>query len=173
MADSFADLQRKLVAVERDLEGRGARASMGRVGRDLRPEIDRAVVGTLGDKSMSGWKRGGPIQITGTSRLLDDQSVLVEPVKRSKGPMAVLERGRNLGGGGGFAGPGINSRTGVTSFTKSGAVRKVRARAGKRWNGYTQGKGTMTDASEAIQKRAPGLIADEVHKTLAKHLRGG
>lgn len=173
MAESFADLQRKLLAVERDLEGRASRSAMARVGRALRPEIDRAVSGTLGDLSMSGWRRSGPIDIVGSHRVLDDATVLIEPVKRAKGPMAVLERGRNMGGGShGFSGPGI-SADGTTRRNANGAIRKVRARKGRRWNGYTAGKGTMSDASQAIKDKAPALIADEVHKALARRLTGG
>lgn len=173
MAESFADLQRKLLAIERDLEGSASRSTMGRVGRALRPEIDRAVSGTLGDLSMSGWRRSGPIDIVGSHRVLDDATVLIEPVKRAKGPMAVLERGRNQGNASGFSGPGINVRTGITSRLKSGAVRGQRARAARQWNGTTAPKRTMTNASQAIKDKAPALIADEVHKALARRLTGG
>ena len=172
MAESFADLQRKLLAVERDLEGRASRSAMARVGRALRPEIDRAVSGTLGDLSMSGWRRSGPIDIVGSHRVLDDATVLIEPVKRAKGPMAVLERGRNQGNASGFSGPGI-SADGTTRRNANGSIRKVRARKGRRWNGTTQGKGTMGDAARVIADKAPKLIAAEVHKALAKRLTGG
>ena len=172
MAGDFASLNRKLEAVSRDLSGTTSRAQMKRVGVKVQPLIDRAVTSSIGDLSMSGWRRGAPIQIKGTSRTTSDHAVLVEPVKSAKGPMAVLERGRNMGNASGMAGPGV-SADGTTRRNKNGSVRKVRARKSKRWNGYTPAKHTMTDASQLIKDKAPGLIADELHKSLAKHLMGG
>jgi len=172
VAQSFADLDRKLGKVVADLNGEVSRAGLARVGRKVQGEIDRAVTADIGDASMSGWRRGGPIAVVGTSRVISDHAVIVEPVKPAKGPMAVLERGRNQGNAGGMAGPGVSS-DGTTRRNKNGSVRKARARKAKRWNGYTQGKGTMGDASQAIKDKAPKLIAAEVHRALAKHLSGG
>lgn len=169
MGESFADLDRKLTAVSKDLQS--TRVQMARVGEQLRPEIDHAVERTLGDLSMSGWRRSGPIEIVGTSRTVSDNAVRVEPVKRAKGPMAVLERGRNTGGSTAMAGPGV-SADGTTRRNKNGSVRKVRARKGRRWNGYTESKGTMSDAAEAIQRRAPGLINDEVVEAILRKRLG-
>lgn len=173
MAQSFADLNRKVEGIIRDLDGEVSRQGLARVGKAMAPEIERAVAADIGDTSMSGWRRSGPIAITGTSRPLSDHAVIVEPVAQAKGPMAVLERGRNQGGGShGFSGPGI-SADGTTRRNANGSVRKVRARKGRRWNGTTQGKGTMGDASRVIADKAPKLIAAEVHKALAKRLTGG
>jgi hypothetical protein len=171
--NDFAAFAAKMQAVQRDLSGVTSRQQMARVGAKLAPEIDQAVRADIGDNSMSGWRRSGPIQVVGTSRPLSDHSVVVEPVRAAKGPMAVLERGRNQGNASGFSGPGVNRKTGTTRRTKSGAVGKVRAFKAKRWNGTTRGKGTMADASQAIRRRAPGLVEDEVVRTLAKHLRRG
>ena len=159
-------------AISRDLDGQTSRAQMQRVGKKLQPLINRAVAADIGDLSMSGWRRSGAIEIRGTSRVLSDHAVIVEPEKPGKGPMAVLERGRNMGDAGGMAGPGI-SADGTTRRNKNGSVRKTRARKAKRWNGTTKAKHTMSDASQLIKADAPGLIAKEVHKALAKHLRGG
>lgn len=173
MAQSFADLDRKLEHVVRDLDGEVSRGGLKRVGEDVQVEIERAVTADIGDTSMSGWRRSGPIAIAGTSRVISDHEVIVEPVRPAKGPMAVLERGRNQGGGShGFSGPGISS-DGTTRRNANGSLRRVRARKGRRWNGYTSGKGTMGDASQAIKNKAPKLIAAEVHKALAKRLTGG
>lgn len=166
MADeTFEVLAGKLDDIGRDLGA--SRSQMAKVGVELRPEIDRAVRstpskrGSLADGSMSGFRRGGPIEITGTSRVVADHAVLVEPVKRAKGPMAVLERGRNLGGSGGTAGPGV-SADGTTRRNKNGQLRKVRAFKTRRWNGYTEPKGTMSVTASAIESKAPGLINTEV-----------
>jgi hypothetical protein len=171
--NDLAAFARKMEAVQRDLTGQTSRSQMARVGKKLQPEIDRAVRGDLGDTSMSGWRRKGPIPIVGSSRALSDHAVIVEPVKPAKGPMAVLERGRNVGNAGGFSGPGVNRSTGATRRTKSGGVAKVRAFKAKRWNGYTAGKGTMSEASQAIKVKAPGLVEGELVRVLSKHLRRG
>jgi len=172
VAQSFADLNRKLDGVTRDLSGEVSRGGLARVGKAVQVEIERAVAADIGDTSMSGWRRSGPIAITGTSRAISDHEVIVEPVKRAKGPMAVLERGRNQGNASGFSGPGI-SADGSTRRNANGSVRKARRRKARRWNGYTAGKNTMSEASQAIKDKAPPLIAAEVHKALAKRLTGG
>tara|TARA_R110000868_G_scaffold119845_1_gene317942 strand:+ start:244 stop:762 length:519 start_codon:yes stop_codon:yes gene_type:complete len=172
VAQSFADLDRKLGRVVADLNGEVSRQGLARVGQKVQGEIDQAVSADIGDTSMSGWRRSGPIAITGTSRVISDHAVIVEPVGKAKGPMAVLERGRNQGNAGGMAGPGV-SADGTTRRNANGSVRKTRARKAKRWNGTTQGKGTMGDASQAIKDKAPRLIAAEVHRALGKHLSGG
>lgn len=168
MAQSFADLDRKLEHVVKDLDGEVSRGGLKRVGEATQVEIERAVTADIGDTSMSGWRRKKAIEIVGTSRVISDHEVKVEPVKPAKGPMAVLERGRNL-----------NAFTDAYSYavaaqgrrTKSGKLRKQRKQ--RRWNGVTEGKGTMGDASQAIKNKAPKLIAAEVHQALAKRLGGG
>ena len=172
MAQSFADLDRKLGRVVADLNGEVSRAGLARVGKKVQDAIEHAVSADIGDTSMSGWRRGAPVAVVGTSRAISDHAVIVEPVKPAKDPMAVLERGRNQGNAGGMAGPGV-SADGSTRRNKNGSVRRARTRKAKRWNGYTQGKGTMGDASQAIKDKAPRLVAGEVHKALGKHLRGG
>jgi hypothetical protein len=168
----LAALAAKIERVADDMTGQTSRAQMARIGAKLQPEIDRAVSADIGDTSMSGWRRGSPIAIVGSHRVLSDHAVVVQPVGQAKGPMAVLERGRNIGNSGGMAGPGV-SADGSTRRNKNGSLRKVRARKAKRWNGYTQGKGTMGDASRVIADKAPDLIAGELRKALRKHLRGG
>lgn len=173
MVTDLAGFARKMEAVAADLAGETSRAQMARVGKALQPEIDRAVSADIGDTSMSGWRRGSPIAVVGSHKVLSDSAVLVQPVKAAKGPMRVLESGRNAGGGvGSLQGPGI-LRNGTTRRNKNGMVGKVRRKtAEKRWNGYTQGKGTMGDASQVIAKRAPELIRKELQKTLRKRLGG-
>ena len=167
VAGSFASLNRKMEAVSRDLSGETSRAQMKRVGEKLAPLINKAVAADIGDLSMSGWRRSGPIEIKGTSRPISDHAVVVEPERKTKGPMAVLERGRNV-----FSGPGISS-DGSTRRGKKGNVLRARKFKSKRWNGTTQGKDTMSDASQLIKDKAPELIQRELHKALGKHLSGG
>lgn len=175
MAQSFADLNRKMEAVERDLSGQLSRQAMERVGEAVQGEIEKAVTADIGDTSMSGFRRGSPIEIVGTSKVISDHEVKVQPDPSTgaKGAMAVLDRGRNQGNASGFSGPGISS-DGTTRRNKNGKVRKVRERRARRWNGYTDPKNTMSEAVQAIAKRTPGLVADELlRKALRKHLGGG
>ena len=167
MVNDFAGLNRKMEAISRDLSGETSKAQMKRVGAKLAPLIDKAVTADIGDTSMSGWRRSGPIAITGTSRAISDHAVIVEPERKTKGPMAVLERGRNV-----TFGPGVSSN-GSTRRGKKGNVLRARKFKSRRWNGQTEGKETMSDASQLIKDDAPGLIQKEIHKALAKHLRGG
>ena len=170
----LAGLASKLERVVDDLSGQTSRAQMARVGAKLQPEIDRAVVADIGDSSMSGWRRGNPIEIVGSHKVLSDHAVIVQPVPATKGLMAVLERGRNAGGGVGLLqGPRV-AQNGTTRRGADGMVGKVRRkRKERRWNGYTKGKGTMGDASRVIAAKAPDLVAAELRKALRKHLRGG
>jgi hypothetical protein len=122
-----------------------------------------------GDPKMSGW----PIAQLDT-RIVNASEpgiVLLVPASASAaGGWTVATIGRNRGHGGGFAGPGVNRRTGRTSRKKSGEVRKVRAHgAGSRWNGTTVGKNTATDAQTAMERELPQIAETEFRKVLAKH----
>jgi hypothetical protein len=80
----------------------------------------------------------------------------------------VAEQGRNQGNAGGFSGPGINRSTGITSRTKSGAVRRVRARQSRRWNGATAGKGTASRAVAEMDRQLPRIADKAVLKVIRK-----
>ena len=71
-----------------------------------------------------------------------------------------------------MAGPGVLA-SGLTARTKSGAVKKVRARKVRRWNGYTQGKGTWSDASDAIVGDAARVLNEEKVAAMARHFTRG
>lgn len=163
---SFKQFARKLDKVQADLE----RLGWAEVGKELAPEVDRAVNATLGDQSMSGWTRDNPIEIVGSYKV-SRESVFISAGK-SSGPMRVLQDGRNQGNAGGFAGPGV-SKDGTTRRNKNGAVRKVRARKAKRWNGTTKGKDTWAHAAEAMAAKAPGVVFVQVGKALGKTLTKG
>jgi len=173
VAQSFADLNRKMEAVERDLSGQLSRQAMARVGEAVQGEIEKAVTADIGDTSMSGFRRGNSIKIVGTSKVISDHEVKVQPDPSTgaKGAMAVLERGRNQGNAGGMAGPGV-SADGTTRRTKSGAVRKVRARQSRRWNGTTRGRGTWSDATEIMTREMPKRYVAELDATIGKFITG-
>lgn len=113
------------------------------------------------DRGFSGWRRGAPIQLGLAFKVHTDSSGLtMHRTARSAGPWKVAEDGRNRGGSSGVAGPGVNRTTGVTARTKSGRVRKVRATRGRRWNGYTAGRGTWTAAQSTMSRAAGSALAD-------------
>lgn len=162
MAGDFKSLDRKVVALAAALTGPMAKKRLGRVGRKLAPEVDHAVARTLGDQSMSGWRRADPIEIRGGSKVLSDNEVRIGAQRGSGGPLRVLQSGRNMGQAGAFAGPGVNRKTGATARTKAGQVRKVRAARAKRWNGYTKAKHTWDQAESRITGRAGEVIHQEI-----------
>ena len=169
MATSLQGFERKLVAVGKEFDGSAGLARLKRVAMDTKGDIDVAVKGDLGDSSMSGWRRGRPVQVKGAFKVEGD---VVAMVPTAPGPMRVLQQGRNQGNSGGMAGPGVSS-DGSTRRTKSGGVAKVRARKAKRWNGRTDGKDTWTDATAIMVDKVPARYAREVHRAIGKHLTGG
>lgn len=172
MTQDFAAFQRKLDGVVKELDGTAGRRRLERVAKKTENDITEAVTGDIGDTSMSGWRRGSPITITGRGVVQSNTEILMTPAKGAAGPMRVLQDGRNQGNAGGFAGPGVG-RDGMTARTKSGAVRKVRARKAKRWNGTTAGKGTWADAVKLMESRVGKRVDDEVVDALGRHLGRG
>lgn len=175
----LAAFAKKIGRVSAELDGTAARKRLTRVAVDTKKDVDEAVKGDLGDQSMSGWRRGKPFDIKGRFDIKSDSSFEVNPVPRGRGPMRVLEQGRNQGGASGFHGPGIVRKggkgygAGETVRNANGKVRKVRTYKTKRWNGRTEGKGTWTDAVRLMQNRVPGRIARRFHDDLSKILGKG
>lgn len=118
-----------------------------------------------GDAKFSGWRPRLDTQIKPTR----DYGHVLMPTRSSAGPWTVAERGRNQGNASGFSGPGINVRTGRTARTKSGAVRKVRARQARRWNGRTIGKRTASDAIRQMERWLPRIAEDGLDRVIRKH----
>jgi len=170
-ASGFGDLSARFDMLAREMGGQAQQARLKRVGVLSKADINEAVRADLGDMSMSGWRRGNPHEIAGRFDLVGDSSVAMTPGKRGRGPMRVLEQGRNHGNASGFSGPGIGS-DGTTARTKSGGVRKVRARRGRRWNGTTQGKGTWTDATKIMEAKMPARYEREFVQDVGKLIRG-
>jgi len=171
MTVGFGDLSKRIDLLAREMGGKGQQARLKRVGVLSKTDVNQAVRADIGDLSMSGWRRGNPHEITGRFDLEGDSAVVMSPSKRGRGPMRVLEQGRNQGNAGGMAGPGV-SADGTTRRTKSGAVRKVRARQARRWNGTTRGKGTWSDATDIMVKKMPARYDVELAKDIGKLIRG-
>lgn len=165
---SFAEYGAELARMAKDLtvdEKDTITQAMGREGRKIAKSEAARDLG--GDTAFSGWRRKGPIPLA--TQLFEKQGVtILAPTKRSAGPWTVANDGRNQGGAAGFAGPGVNVDTGVTARTKSGRVRKVRARKARRWNGYTSGKSTADRAQRAMEKQLPKVADREVRKVIQK-----
>lgn len=141
------------------------------VAKESRLDVEQAVKADIGDSSMSGWRRGKPIQIYGAYKVLTQTTAEITPARMSAGPMRVLESGRNAHGGvGGFQGPGINFRTGKTSARARTTGRG--STKGRRYNGKTRGKDTWSDAEKLIVARLPkrssralrGVMSNIFHK---------
>ena len=80
--------------------------------------------------------------------------VVLLPTKSGAGVWTVANQGRHSTSGG-FSGPGINTKTGLTKKTKSGKVGKVKSFKSKKWNGTTSG---MHTADRAVTKMEAELI---------------
>lgn len=168
MSASFAELNGKVERLRYDLGPGGAPERLLLAKAKLAPLVAQAVSGDIGDTSMSGWWRGAAIDVSGVA-VQTPEGLAIEPEKRSRGPMRVLQQGRNQGNAAGFAGPGISRTTGMTARTKSGGVRKTRAWKAKRWNGTTTGKNTWSDAEVLVARDAGRVMNIQKVHAMRKH----
>jgi hypothetical protein len=136
------------------------------IGEKSQGIAEREASGDLGgDPKFSGW---APVLDTKFRVLDDGRTVSFSPTRSSAGPWTVAEIGRNQGNASGFAGPAMTRSGGALARTKSGSVRRTRARPGKRWNGRTSGKGTATRTTAAIERMAPKEVDVEVGSLLRR-----
>lgn len=165
-----AEINRLQRTIEQDT--RAATKAMAEEGEKIAGSEARGDLG--GDDQFSGWN-GRYLEDLRVKRSYGGTGHFLLPTRKSGGPWKVAEQGRNKGtatGRGGvavFFGPGLNRKTGMTSRTKSGAVRKVRAFGESRWNGYTAGKGTATHAVARFEKAAQKIADKSMRTAIAKH----
>ena len=162
MADSFKSFAVRVAKFQDELT---ADAQSHALGKMAKKEATKAASADLGgDPKFSGWapKLDTRYDIVGPGR------ISFKPTRRSAGPWTTATVGRNQGNASGFSGPGINVKTGLTSFTKAGNVRKVRARKSKRWNGRTEGKGTADKALKAIDSKVERVVDQQVGRAIRK-----
>lgn len=163
---SFEAFNRQVGRLAADME----REARTKIAMDMAKEgqkiAERAASRDLGgDPKFSGW---APRLDTATKRTFN--GAVLQPTRSSAGPWTVAEFGRHsLGGVGGFQGPGVSFKTGRTSFTKSGNLRKTRGRAAKRWNGYTRGKNTASDALASFERELPKIAERAARKVTQRH----
>jgi hypothetical protein len=164
---SVAAFHRQLELMAKELDGAGKRKITKAMAEHAQKAIPPVVRGDLGgDLKFSGW---APELVT-EIKIGRDNAAIIHPTRSSAGPFTVAEVGRNQGNASGFAGPGVNRRTGMTSRTKSGGIRKQRARQTKRWNGYTKGKGTSSKAIAAMDKGLADVVEKEARRVMVKHV---
>lgn len=164
--DGFAAFNRELDAMAKEIAVSKRRKITGTMA-DKAQEIIRAeVTKDVGsDRKFRGW---APKLVTEV-KFTKEGAAIVHPTRSSAGPITVANQGRNQGNASGFAGPGINRRTGITSRTKSGGIRQQRNRRAKRWNGVTRGFGTADRAVAAMERLIPKVAEDGVRKIQVRH----
>ena len=144
MAETFASFARKVEVFQKEL---GDDALGHALGKMAKAEASKAASADLGgDDKFSGWSAAPLVtryDIVGPGR------VSFHPTPRSAGPWTVAEIGRNAA-----AGPAIGSKG------KRGTRR--------RWNGRTRGKGTATDALNAIKPKVPKIAEQQVAAAIRK-----
>ena len=148
MADDLRGFARKLDAMAESISGPALKRTLDKVGAKGKQEVSTAVTATLGDQSMSNWRRGRPIQITGRYNVVGDSIVEILPSARAAGPMRVLNEGR---------------KAGVSKGRRGRAGRPVSATAGKH---------TWDHAATAMGKSLPRVVEDAVRDSL-RNLFGG
>lgn len=129
---------------------------------------------TLGaDRKHTGKGRGWGVPLdVKTKRLREGNGIIVHPTRFSAGPWTEVEVGRNQGNAVGFAGPGVNRKTGLTARTKAGGVRKVRAVRGRRWNGTTRGRGAASAVVSELERELLPVVQKAVIELTNKRLEG-
>ncbi len=158
--------QSYITAVEklnRDLQSAQIALALAKRGQQIAEQVASGDLG--GDPKFSGW---APVLETQVRPSREKFGAVMLPTKVSAGPWTVAEQGRNMGETGAVLGPGVNRRTGLTSRTKSGGLRKVRTSRGRRWNGYTDGKRTASKAVARIEAETKVLAATLARRAVAK-----
>jgi hypothetical protein len=170
---SFGDAAKPFGALAKDLAGKGLDRTNKEIGEAAKRIARQAAANDLGgDPKFSGW--APTLDVKYRSLKGKEQGVVISPTKTSAGPWSVAEKGRNRGAGG-FAGPGINRRTGRTSAGVRAGTSQVRANtrgATKRWNGYTNGKLTATDAVQEFNRQLLPIVEKGIVLLTKKHLGG-
>jgi hypothetical protein len=162
----FASLTRTLEGLAGEFDGTNARKRLEVVARQTAKDVDEAVRADLGDQSMSGWRRGSPIPVTGDAKVVSDNEISVSPMRRALGPMRVLEQGRQSYSAG-------DRRTSGSYVSKKTGERKQKTRKVKRNTKATAGKGTWSDAVLLMQGRVGQRMDAQVVDAIRSHIGRG
>jgi len=155
----------RLTMLQREMTGQAARDRLTKVGMAVKGEVADAVRADIGDTSMSGWPRKGPVEITGRFEVLSATELSVQPVGKALGPMRVLESGRQA------YQAGDRRRSGSYRSKKTGDVRQ-KSRTVSRNTGATKGKGTWSDAVDRLVRRIPNEYHGQMVRTYGKLWKG-
>lgn len=176
MVPDLTALARKIRAYEHLLSPEMVEKMLGRVGQQLKPEVQAGVARTqvktpgrsLRDGSMSGWgKRDGtPFVLTGMYEQPTWHEVEILPIRKATGPIRVLEAGRKA------YRVGNQRRKGTYKSKKTGLVTE-RFRKVRRNVGAQDGKGTWSDVASVVDKKGPAAYAAERVKAINKILSRG
>lgn len=165
---SFAEFGQAIERMQKDIERDTKLYARAMAERAQTIAHDEATADLGGDAAFSGWRRGAPIGLATQLKTIQTGVAMI-PTRSSAGPWTTANQGRNQGNASGFAGPGINHRTGVTARTKSGGLRKVRAVKAKRWNGTTDPKHTADRAVSRMERELTPLAEKAVRVTMVRH----
>lgn len=162
---SFGAFGKELEKVHREIQLAEKLKITRKMAEQAKGIADDAAAAELPGMKFRNWPPKLDLQVKAGK---DGSSTLL-PTRSGAGPWTVLQSGRHQGNASGFSGPGINIRTGKTSRTKSGGLRKVRATKGKRWNGVTRGRGTADAAVKRMEAELPKIAEDGIRKVLQRH----
>lgn len=155
MADTFDSYGKRIDKLGRALKGPEAEKLLHAVGKAAKDDAAKAAQADLGDRSMSHWRRGNPIELAARYDLTSDQSIDVTPTPRSRGPWRVMEEGRKGG-----------SATDLVQVGRRRTDGTRRGRSRGRNSGSTQGKNTWTEATDLMERETPKRVDAEFTKTL-------
>ncbi len=160
--DTFASFAKRLDTFMDGLKNPELERVMRTIGKAAEKDVERAVDADIGGNTFSGWPKA---TITTEQHHPAQGQVEVRPRGKARGPVRVAESGRNQGNASGFAGPGLNVRTGNRS---RGGVRQTGVRRSKRWNGVTAPKYTWSDAEKVIERETPKRLETEIRRAIRK-----
>lgn len=162
----FAALERRVGELAAEFDGTAGRKRLEVVAKQTSKDVDEAVRADLGDQSMSGWRRNSPIPVTGVGKVVSDTEIEVAPAARAKGPMRVLEQGRQSYAAG-------DRRSSGSYVSKKTGERRAKSRKVKRNTKATVGKGTWSDALALMADRVPKRVDDQVVDAIRRHIGRG
>ncbi len=163
MANEITDWSKRLYGLSGDLKAQGTKEIQDAVGMAAKVSVSDAVQrtpaasGSLADGTMSGWPRA----IVGAYKVTDD-TVSITPLKRSYGPMRVLEDGRKAYNAGDYRVKKIgkarkNGFSTVSSVQVAGRV------------GATRGKRTWSNAARDIRDEYMKVAERALSKVLMRY----
>lgn len=165
---SFGEFERTLVKVSQEIRDDVSLEITREQGERAEQILHEVADADIGAGSFSGWKRGSPIRVDAQLRTVRRTATLFAPTRQAAGVITVANEGRNQGNASGFAGPGVNRRTGMTARTRAGAVRRVRALTARRWNGTTRGYRTGDKVVARMEQELPPIAERRVRRALQR-----